>query len=102
MPDEKDEIISDIGELQQYLRAISIIDGQLPRIVPTGVFDLETRRAIEAFQYQYGLPVTGDPDAETWHKIFTRYNYLITHHNHPLGVSPFSDTRTVIEANDHG
>ena len=39
---------------------------------PDGIFSPETERAVEAFQAQSGLPVTGDLDAATWRALLAR------------------------------
>lgn len=62
-----------IYELQNYLRTISRTDGNIPPIVPTGVYDEKTKEAVRQFQKTYGLPVTGKADRETWERIFEVY-----------------------------
>lgn len=48
----------------------------IPTVLHTGTLDLETQRALEAFQLLAGLPVTGTLDRLTWKhlaKQFTLY-----------------------------
>lgn len=52
--------------VQRYLRALHLAGEPIPLINPDGIYGPETRRAVEAFQRLYGLPVTGRVDFATW------------------------------------
>ena len=58
-----------ITELQQWLRNINKSKNDGPAIIPDGLFSAETRLAVEAFQLEKGLPVTGVADYFTWEAI---------------------------------
>ena len=60
---------SAIRELQRYLGKIE----KAFTIVPSGVYDAKTRFAIERFQLNNGLRVTGDTDKETFDGIYREY-----------------------------
>ena len=62
-----------IRNLQRYLRQLSFLDDNLPENPIDGVFDTETRQAVEMFQKNRGLPVTGEADRVTWDAIFAEY-----------------------------
>ena len=77
MPYTEQQKKEHIRELQSYLYAISMFDKNIPQILPDGVYDADTRAAVEAFQRTYGLPVTGDTDSATWNRIAAIYrDYL--------------------------
>ena len=77
MPYTEQQKKEHIRELQTYLYTISMFDKSIPQILPDGVYDEETKNAVEAFQRIYSLPVTGDTDPATWRKITAVYrDYL--------------------------
>ncbi|MCR4795114.1 MAG: peptidoglycan-binding protein [Ruminococcus sp.] len=77
MPYTDEQKTEHIRELQGYLYGISLFDKRIPQILPDGVYDRETAKAVEAFQREYGLPVTGETDPATWSRIVHVYrNYL--------------------------
>lgn len=62
-----------IRSLQTMLRVIAEDDSRLPTLVPDGVYGPTTMQAVSAFQRQYGLPVTGITDQDTWDRIVSAY-----------------------------
>ena len=62
-----------ILNIQRYLRALSFVDSRLPRVPVDGLFDSETRRAVEIYQRTRGLPETGIVDKSTWDTLFNEY-----------------------------
>ena len=62
-----------IFELQDYLRRVSRDNENIPLVVPSGIYDKGTEDAIRKFQREYGLPVTGKVDRETWEKLYEVY-----------------------------
>ncbi|MBR4016587.1 MAG: peptidoglycan-binding protein [Oscillospiraceae bacterium] len=63
-----------IRSLQTMLRIIAENDPALPTVVPDGIYGPTTMNAVTAFQRQYGLPITGITDQETWEKIVEIYD----------------------------
>ncbi len=59
--------------LQTYLRQLSYHDNDIPRIVIDGIFDEQTRAALEAFQRKYELAPTGSADMRTWNLLYAKY-----------------------------
>lgn len=62
-----------VTSLQTMLRAISRVDGNLPSVIPDGIYGPVTRQAVTAFQRQKGLPATGVADFDTWNAIRDAY-----------------------------
>ncbi len=58
-----------IRSLQTMLRVIAHTDVQIPRVVPDGIYGVNTQAAVRAFQRQYGLQETGQTDNATWNQI---------------------------------
>ena len=68
-----------ILSLQSMLAVLSKAGGELPSVIPDGVYGPETTRAVSAFQRQNGLPENGETDNRTWNHIvdaFTRLSPL--------------------------
>ena len=60
---------SAVKEIQKYL--ISVNEGG--EIAPTGVYDVDTRAAIEAFQQKMGVSVTGSVNYQTFTLLYKNY-----------------------------
>lgn len=63
-----------IQGLQLMLRTIAFATGEIPAVIPDGVFGPSTEAAVTAFQKIYGLPVTGVVDEETFRVIVNAYD----------------------------
>ncbi|MDE5772124.1 MAG: peptidoglycan-binding protein [Ruminococcus sp.] len=77
-----------IMELQTYLNAISFVNGQIPKIVPDGIYGKETIFAVKMFQREYGLSETGNTDPVTWNKVVSVYRSYIRSEPVPYNVFP--------------
>ncbi len=77
-PDES-FIQQPIRSLQQMLRTIAENDERLPILIPDGIFGQQTQNAVTGFQRQYGLPVTGVANQDTWDRIVAEYEKARTH-----------------------
>ncbi len=73
MPYTDEQKKGHIRELQDMLYAISIFDKRIPQVMPSGIYDSDTKEAVSEFQRLYGLPVTGETDPDTWDKIAAVY-----------------------------
>lgn len=62
-----------VRQVQEQLTRISKAYPAIPSISPDGVYGAATRRAVEAFQSVFGLPVTGVIDYNTWYEISNIY-----------------------------
>lgn len=61
-----------ITSLQTYLRFLAQQDG-LPTIIPSGVYDKETKNLVEIYQSKNNLPITGVVNKATWDSIVSDY-----------------------------
>ena len=82
----EDEAIFDYGNELKYsdtgigvqvlhyvLQVISYFDNDLPSLRVNGTFNDNTKTMVINFQKKYGLPTTGEVDADTWDKIIQVY-----------------------------
>ena len=97
-----------IKEIQEKLRNITVQANDQFSIVPSGIYDEETKKAVAGFQRQFGdrfgLNVTGEVDSDTWHAI-CEVNAEITEmfgSPVPLCLFPLPDKRSarMIEKDD--
>lgn len=78
----------DVAVIQEYLAYISTIYTAIPAPSVTGVYGMETAQAVEAFQQEFGLPVTGTVGVITWNAIASLYSDLRTGNTQQLGQYP--------------
>lgn len=62
-----------VAELQYLLAFIATFSSAVRPVSIDGVFGPTTRAAVEDFQYDAGLPVTGVVDETTWNAIYSSY-----------------------------
>ena len=62
-----------IRSLQTMLRVLAKYDPRQPNVVPDGIYGPTTTQAVEAFQRNHGLVVTGITDQNTWDNIVKVY-----------------------------
>lgn len=93
-----------IRNLQRYLRQLALTEGVLPELPIDGVYDSETRFAVEEFQRVNGLPITGEADRNTWDAIYLAYLDAIRQNAKPNSVDIFyrQPTPTYIQNGDVG
>ena len=58
-----------IESLQLMLRTLSMLDEELPTLVPDGIYGSATANAVSAFQKKHDLPITGIADRDTHQAI---------------------------------
>ncbi len=68
----------EVEALQYYLAFLGYFYPQLPPIPITGFFDEATRDAVFTFQNEYGLPVTGVVDPNTYFRIESEYRQAVS------------------------
>lgn len=100
MPYTDEQKKEHIRELQTYLYVISMFDKNIPQILPDGVYDADTKAAVEAFQRTYGLPVTGETDTATWDRITSVYKEYLD--GAPAAYHAFPSRSFVLGAGDSG
>lgn len=62
-----------VRTVQYYLAVIGYFQQEIASPPINGIYDDATRRAVEAFQRAYGLPMIGVVDLVTWEKIYDVY-----------------------------
>ncbi len=78
----------DVATIQEYLAYIAMVYTTIPAPSVTGVYGMETVQAVEAFQQEFGLPVTGTVGVTTWNTIASLYSDLRTGNIQQLGQYP--------------
>lgn len=71
---------SPILSLQSMLAVIAQAGGDIPSVIPDGLYGAQTARSVSAFQRRYGLTENGQTDNATWNRIvdiFTRLSPLV-------------------------
>lgn len=63
-----------IRQLQYMLNVLSNFIPSISNVAETGTYDTAIRDAVRAFQQQFGLPVTGTVDAQTWDAIYEQFS----------------------------
>ena len=58
-----------VTSLQTMLRTIAVCHGEIPTVIPDGIYGPATGEAVRAFQKLEGLPATGVTDFATWKAI---------------------------------
>ena len=66
-----------VRELQYLLAVIAFFSDSVRPVTIDGIFGNTTRGAVEDFQYDSGLPVTGVVDETTWQQIYDTYRILL-------------------------
>lgn len=78
-----------IYDLQNALYHLSLLDRELPRVVPDGIFGPETSKCVRYMQRRHGLSETGRVDHETWGLIFSQYTHHMEQNGTPLAIKTF-------------
>ena len=76
-----------IRSLQTMLRTIALFSDEYQRIVPDGIYGPETQAAINTFQRNRGLPVTGITNQRTWDEVVRMYDSAVE------ALSPVQDVQ---------
>ncbi len=68
----------DVITIQYYLNVISYFNPNLNIFPISGTYDAATVNAVNAFQNEYGLTVTGTVDEVTWNKMTQVYDDILS------------------------
>lgn len=79
------------------LRTLSFVY-DITRVVPTGNFDENTKKAVIEFQKLFGLEPTGEVDSETFLKLTDEYNKILNDRE-PLCIRIFDEDFEKINEN---
>lgn len=66
-----------VRAVQYYLATTAIYNNAIPPLVIDGIFGNSTLDAVNAFQREYGLPITGIVDEATWNKLTEVYRGIL-------------------------
>lgn len=89
--EQERQAAASIRDLQHMLDRLSLRFPQLPRLAETGVFDEATLEAVMVFQRDFGLPVTGTVDHNTWNAIVDAYREDLLHYGAPAPLRVLPD-----------
>ena len=89
-----------VRELQKYLYFISLVDPDIPKVVPDGIYGSMTRDAVTEFQKKEGLPATGVVDKITWDAIVKEYNALSAACCEPDPLYVFPSSKYVVKVGE--
>lgn len=78
-----------VTQLQTFLLQLAFFDPRIPFAAVNGIFNEETRRALEAYQQISHLSVTGRADRETWDSLYADFLRSQAAHSLPAPISPF-------------
>ena len=71
--------VGDVGfavtAVQFLINEVSVILDEIDAIAITGIYNIDTARAVSIFQAANGLPITGDTDKETWNVLVDTYEH---------------------------
>ena len=88
----------DVATIQEYLSYISSVYPTIPTPAITGVYGMETVQAVEAFQQEFGLPITGTVGVTTWDAIASIYSDLRIGNTQRTGQYPGTELGTEEDA----
>lgn len=91
-----------IRSLQTMLRVIAEDDGQLPTVVPDGIYGPTTLTAVSAFQRREELPDTGITDQQTWERIVKAYEPALIRVDRAQPIEIIMDAGQVYRTGDSG
>ena len=81
-----------VFNLQRYLRQLSYSHSNIPSPPTDGIFGEVTQSSLEAFQREYGLPVSGVADRATFERLYEEYLASLELYSPPLSLGLFPRT----------
>ncbi len=79
VPEQHSLTVGDIGfavsSVQFLLNEIAVIQDGIDEIAITGIYNIDTARAVSVFQAATSLDVTGEVDKETWNMLVDTYEH---------------------------
>ena len=90
------EATQNIRNLQIMLRVIASTTGEIPSVVPDGIYGPQTAASVRAFQQAAGLPVTGKVNEATWSSIINAYQFLAPRSQEPTPLKIMLDKNETI------
>ncbi len=81
-----------VAEIQEKLLALELAINGFSQVPVDGIYGPMTTAAVERFQRQYRLPVTGTVDRQTYYRLVEEYNRLLAR---TVTVIPINAFRSV-------
>lgn len=79
VPEDYSLKVGDVGfavtAVQFLLNEVSVILDEIDTIAITGIYNIDTARAVSIFQAANDLPITGETDKETWDVLVDTYEH---------------------------
>lgn len=79
VPEDYSLRVGDVGfavtAVQFLINEVSVILDEIDTIAITGIYNIDTARAVSIFQAANGLSITGDTDKETWDVLVDTYEH---------------------------
>ena len=79
VPEDYSLSVGDVGfavtAVQFLLNEVSMIIDNIETVAITGIYNIDTARAVSIFQAANGLPITGETDKETWDALVDTYEH---------------------------
>lgn len=98
-PEEQSKIIA---ELQDNLRTISSVNVGIPCVAVDGIYSLDTKIAVAAFQKEYELEETGAVDCQTWDAVTKEAGQIRDSRAPANPVAVFQPPHLVVEPGNTG
>ena len=77
VPENYSLSVGDVGfavtAVQFLLNEVSLIIDNIDTVAITGIYNIDTARAVSIFQAANGSPITGETDKETWDALVDTY-----------------------------
>ena len=89
-------------EIQFNLRDISHVNPDVPKVFPTGKYDIGTQEAVRFFQKKNNIAETGKIDFETWNIIMNEYKNCMHCINIPQSVYCYPKSICEYRRDDEG
>lgn len=99
LPDEQKRIIC---ELQDNLRSLANENNKIPLIPVDGIYSLDTKLAVKAFQKENGLEETGETDFATWNAIQQQVEQVRRSQSAAAPLAIFQPTHQIIRDGNTG
>ena len=79
VPEDYSLSVGDVGfavtAVQFLLNEVSVILDEIETIAITGIYNIDTARAVSIFQAVSGLQITGEVDKDTWNMLVDTYEH---------------------------
>lgn len=81
-----------VRAIQRQLRTLSLVNPDIPTLMPDGYYCAQTAQAVAVFQRHQGLPVSGETDQNTWNALHQAGQAARFELDDAASITPFWDT----------